>query len=74
MIFESPDGGKTIYGRLAHDTQREELTPHNPQQMELNNLWIMWRDILMASKTNSTLRDALDRAQIIYELSRNDTD
>ena len=74
MIFESPDGGKTVYGRLAHTIQREELTTQDPAQVDLNNLWFIWRDILTASKTNATLKDALDRAHVIYELSRRDKD
>lgn len=73
MIFESPDGGKTVYGRMPHITQRQELNPIDPAQQEINNLWFAWRDILTASKHNPALKEALDRAQIIYELSRHDT-
>ena len=72
MIFESPDGGKTIYGRLDHTLQRQELDILNPEQQELNNLWFTWRDILTASRNNTALKEALDKAQIIYELSRRD--
>jgi hypothetical protein len=74
MIFESPDGGTTIYGRMPHVTQRQELNPLDPEQQEINNLWFMWRDILTASRTNPGLKEALDRARVIYELSRNDKD
>lgn len=74
MIFESPDGGRTIYGRLAHTVQRQELNPLDPKVNEINNLWFAWRDILTASKTNPALKEALDRAQVIYELSRHDKD
>jgi hypothetical protein len=70
MIFESPDGGKTIYGRMPHITERQQLNPLDNEEVELNNLWFVWRDVLRASKTNSTLKDALDQAYIIYELSR----
>jgi hypothetical protein len=71
MIFESPDGGKSIFARPPHIVDRIEITP---ESQELNNLWFQWRDILTASRTNTALREALDRAQIIYELSRNDKD
>ena len=33
MIYESPDGGKTVYGRRAGDDERKLVT--NPNQMEL---------------------------------------
>ena len=72
MIFESPDGGKTVYGRSEHTLQRQQLSVLNPEQQELNNLWFAWRDILLTSRNNPALREALDRAQIIYELSRYD--
>jgi hypothetical protein len=71
MIFESPDKGKTVYSRLVNTLQRQ---PVDIEQASLNNLWIAWRDILQASRTNLALREALDRAYIIYELSRHDTD
>ena len=74
MIFESPDGGQTIYGRLEHSLQRQELDILNPEQQELNNLWFAWRDILLASRNNTALKEVLDRAQVIYELSRHDKD
>ena len=38
MIYESPDGGKTVYGRRAGDYENRELikSPEdNPNQMEL---------------------------------------
>lgn len=71
MIFESPDGGKTVFARPPHIADRIDVTV-NPETMELNNLWFQWRDILTAAKTNPALKEALDRAQVIYELSRHD--
>jgi hypothetical protein len=69
MIFESPDGGKTVFARPPHIVDRIEVTQ---ESLELNHLWFQWRDILTAAKHNPSLKEALDRAQIIYELSRND--
>jgi len=72
MIFESPDGGKTVYERLAQSLGRREITSLDKECVDMNNLWFAWRDILTAAKTNPALREALDRARVIYELSRND--
>ena len=72
MIFESPDGGQTVFARPPHIVDRVEIL--SPETQELNNLWFQWRDILTAAKTNTALKEALDRAQVIYELSRNDKD
>lgn len=72
MIFESPDGGKTVFARPPHVVDRVDIS--SPETQEINNLWFQWRDILQASRTNTALKEALDRAQIIYELSRHDKD
>ena len=73
MIFESPDGGKTVFARPPHTVERVDVTPITPDAQELNHLWFAWRDILTAAKTNTALKEALDRAQVIYELSRHET-
>lgn len=73
MIFESPDGGKTVFARPPHVVDRIDVTV-TPETQELNNLWFQWRDILTAARTNPALREALDRAQVIYELSRCEKD
>jgi hypothetical protein len=69
MIFESPDHGNTVFARPPHIVDRIEITR---ESLELNHLWFQWRDILTAAKTNPALKQALDQAQIIYELSRHD--
>jgi hypothetical protein len=42
------------------------------QERDDTNRWCAWRDILRAAKHNPALSEALDCAQIIYELSRQD--
>jgi hypothetical protein len=73
MIFESPDGGKTVTVRVPHTLNKVDITvdPFDLEKMEINQLWFKWRNIVEASQTNPALKDALDRAQLIYELSRN---
>jgi hypothetical protein len=73
MIFESPDRGKTVFARPPHTVERVDVSVLTPEGRELNNRWFAWRDILTASKTNPALQEALDRAQVIYELSRHET-
>jgi hypothetical protein len=72
MIFESPDGGKTVTIRASHTLNKQtlDLDPLHKEQVELDEKWIMWKDILWASQTNPVLKESLDRVQIIYELSR----
>ena len=73
-IFESPDGGDTIYRRAVGTAQRElySVSPNKQQQESLTAQWLIWRNILEAAQHNPALQDALDRARIIYSLSKND--
>ena len=75
-IFESPDGGKTVTARIPQPLTKKNVTLDilEPEKIALQEKWLIWKDILWASRTNSALTEALDRAQIIYELSRCDKD
>lgn len=73
-IYERVDG--VVYAREQGSLQREAIgwdadaAPTDTiQQLEENKLW---GNIFRASRTNQALREALDRAKIIYELSRKD--
>ena len=68
-IYESPDGGHTVF-RREFGSDIKEIVSVDEEYLEHNNQWFAWRDILRASKNNSVLKEALDRAQIIYELSK----
>jgi hypothetical protein len=73
-IFESPDGGNTVYRREFGQLQRElhsiseEKRKWN-QRLEEEMLWVK---IAQASQTNPALQAALEQARVIYELSRHD--
>ena len=70
-IYESPDGGRTVYkreiGSLGRELIKEDKALHN-EIME-NQLW---SDIRQAAKNNPSIQEALDRVIIVYELSRQD--
>jgi RNA polymerase-interacting CarD/CdnL/TRCF family regulator len=70
-IYESPDNGNTVYKRKVGETNRV-LHRHNKELQQQQDRWIMWQDILKASHNNLALKEALERAQVIYELSRCD--
>jgi len=72
MIFESPNSGQTVYERVAGTLDRVVVKDETEQEHDATNRWTAWRDILRAAKHNPALSEALDRAQIIYELSRQD--
>jgi hypothetical protein len=65
-IYESPDGGKTIYRRRPNSIDRE-MIQEDPERKYIDQ-WNTWREILQLARDNVTLRDAVERAEIIYQL------
>ena len=68
-IFESPDGGKTVYARKSGQTERT-LIREDPEQ-KYRDRWVEWRDILRASETNPALADLIEKAEMIWRLTKN---
>lgn len=79
FIYESPDGGKTVYGRRFGDpvTKRtlvvgkERLESVCRQEQEEKE---MMQDILVKSKSNKALQNALDHVKLIYNIVKESTD
>ena len=72
VIYESPDGGETIYVREQGSTQRR-LHSESPRAIDLKTQIMedkLWGNIRRAAKTNPTLKRALDEAILIYNLSK----
>jgi hypothetical protein len=65
-IYESPDGGKTIYEREMGSSERIMIRedPERKYIEQYNN----WRDILKVARNNPTLHDLVEQAEIIYAL------
>lgn len=76
IIYESPDGGETIYGRYRGETERF-LVGESLKAMERRTGISedkLWRDIRKAATNNPTLQQAIDRAIMIYHLSKREHD
>jgi hypothetical protein len=74
IIYESPDGGETVYGRYPGETERF-LVGESLKAME-RRIGIhenqLWQDIRQAAKNNPALHDAIERVKMIYYLSKKD--
>lgn len=68
MIYESPDGGKTVYVRDSLSGDRK-LVKVDPNVIEANR-WYKWKEILAASGNCPSLADAIAKAEMIYELTK----
>lgn len=75
-IFESPDGGRTVYSRKSGSSERT-LVSKDPQlilEEELSSKWVKWKEIIKLSKDNPTLADAIEQAEILYALIKEHED
>jgi len=72
-IFESPDGGETIYRRRQGEKERK-LYHVSPKALEkMNDLkeTQLWHEIRQAAKTDETLQKAIDHVKILYYIKQN---
>jgi hypothetical protein len=74
-IYESPDGGRTVYARRAGSATRQLYSQDPNLQLELKELESekRWVDIFGARKTNAELDRLCEQVEILYELSRKDS-
>jgi hypothetical protein len=72
-IFESPDGGRTVYARQPGSTTRTLYKIDEELQQELQELKDQkrWVDIFQARRDNPELDRLCEQVEILYELARN---
>jgi len=71
-IFESPDGGRTVYARNPGSKERQLHWQDPNLQRELAELEQQkrWVDIFQARKDNPELDHLCEQVEILYELGR----
>lgn len=66
IIYESPDGGKTVYSRKSGSSGRE-MIKDDPNKHYMAK-WYEWREILKLAETEPTLADVINKAEMVYTL------
>jgi hypothetical protein len=71
-IFESPDGGETVYARMPGSNERIKISESEKvktlrEELTDNQLWYNIRN---EAKTNAALREAIDRVILLYHLAK----
>ena len=66
-VYESPDGGETIYEREIGSSVRT-LVKENTSKIEQIREDKLWGNIRRAAKTNIALADILEQAKMVYAL------
>jgi hypothetical protein len=71
-IFESPDGGRTVYARRPGNSTRELYSEDPGLQRELVELEQQkrWVDIFQARYRNPELNRLCEQVEILYELGK----
>ena len=71
LIYESPDGGKTIYARKIGSTERVMIR-EDPERKYIEQ-YKNWREILKVARNNPTLHDLVEQAEIVYAIIKKET-
>jgi hypothetical protein len=70
-VFESPDGGETVYVREVGSSKRT-LHSESPKKRSMYDKIMedkLWGDIRREAETNSTLQAAMERVKVTYYLT-----
>jgi hypothetical protein len=69
-IYESPDGGDTVYRRRFGDIQRELHSISDKKRSQIDSLIKdkLWGDIHRAAQSDPVLKDMLDQVEIYHRL------
>jgi hypothetical protein len=72
LIYESPDGGHTVYARRPGSSERVLHHQSAEKQLELAELAQQkrWVDILQERKNNPELDRLCEQVEILYELAK----
>jgi hypothetical protein len=71
-VYESPDGGQTIYERDVGSSERI-LIKENTSLISQIREDQLWGNIRREAKTNKTLADILNQAKMVYALIKKET-
>ena len=68
-IFESPDGGRTVYARKPGEHTKHLHSKDDVREKETAE-YERWLKIFNARRGNTALNDVCTQAEILYELSK----
>lgn len=73
LIYESPDGGNTIYARESGKSERKlvHISNETIKMKEVNNALELWKKIIELSLTDENLAYELERVKMLFYLKTN---
>jgi hypothetical protein len=72
IIYESPDGGKTVYSRKSGETTRtlHSIDPAYKREQELKLRWANLKEAVYMADVDPTINDALTKLEMLYALKK----
>ena len=71
-VYESPDGGDTIYRRKLGETNREMIQQGTLSQLQQRSQ--LWRSIFRAAESDPALQELIDRVEVYHHLKNSPRD
>ncbi len=73
-VYESPDGGETVYAREIGSQERRLVSKSHKAVLkeELTSEVEIFKKMFIAAKNDPALKDAMERAKMLYYLSKKD--
>jgi len=72
IIYESPDGGKTVYSRKSGEPHNSRtlhsIDPAWKKEQELKLRWANLKEAVYMADSNPTLNDAISKVETLYVL------
>lgn len=74
VIYESPDGGKTVYSRRQGKVKRtlHHSDPEYEKEQELTRRWLDLKEAVFMADTDKALDYAIQRVEILYALKKDE--
>ena len=66
IIYESPDGGKTVYSRKSGSSDQHMLKEDTDKYHVTK--WYEWKEILKLAETEPSLANIINKAEMLYVL------
>jgi len=74
IIYESPDGGKTVYSRKSgepHDSRKlHSIDPVYKREQEIKLRWANLKEAVYMAEVDPTINDALTKLEMLYALKK----
>lgn len=72
IIYESPDGGKTVYARKSGETKRHlySIDPAWEKEQKINTRWANLKEAVFMADSDPAMNDLIEKVEIYYRLKK----